>query len=66
MINTIFLFTIVGMGLQERLALKAALNFTADFVSQDYDENSEIKKIVDSIIMNMGYQIMEQLLLVSY
>lgn len=66
MINTIFMFVTVGMGLQERLALKAALNFTADFVSQDFEENSEIKKIVDNILMNMGYQIMEQLLLVKW
>lgn len=27
MLNTIFQFSIAGMGLQERLALKAALNF---------------------------------------
>ncbi|KAI7898106.1 uncharacterized protein BX663DRAFT_526227 [Cokeromyces recurvatus] len=60
MINTIFLFVIAGMGLQERLALKAALNFMADFVSQDHREND---KIVDTIMINLGPQIMEQLLL---
>jgi hypothetical protein len=27
MINAVFMFVIAGMGLQERLALKAALNF---------------------------------------
>ncbi|KAG2210956.1 hypothetical protein INT47_000116, partial [Mucor saturninus] len=63
MISTIFMFVIAGMGLQERLALKAALNFMADFVSQDYQENSDIAKIVDTIMMNMGMQIMEQLLM---
>lgn len=31
MINTIFMFVIAGMGLQERLALKAALNFMVRF-----------------------------------
>ncbi|KAL9551892.1 hypothetical protein PS6_004772 [Mucor atramentarius] len=63
MINTIFMFVIAGMGLQEKLALKAAVNFMADFISQDFQEGSEIAKIVDTIIMNMGIQIMEQLLL---
>ncbi|KAI9468486.1 MAG: armadillo-type protein [Benjaminiella poitrasii] len=60
MINTIFMFVIAGMQLQERLALKAALNFMADFVSQDHQENT---KVVDSIMMNLGPQIMEKLLL---
>ncbi|GAA5806530.1 hypothetical protein HPULCUR_012066 [Helicostylum pulchrum] len=63
MIHTIFMFVIAGMGLQERLALKSALNFMADFVSQDYEEVSEIAKIVDTMMMNMGMQIMEQLLM---
>ncbi|KAL9558404.1 hypothetical protein MBANPS3_000904 [Mucor bainieri] len=63
MINTILMFVIAGMGLQEKLALKAAVNFMADFISQDFQEGSEIAKIVDTIIMNMGIQIMEQLLL---
>lgn len=62
-INAIFMFVITGMGLQERLALKSALNFMADFVSQDYQEDSEIANIMDSLVMNMGMQIMEQLLM---
>ncbi|KAG1452434.1 hypothetical protein G6F55_008680 [Rhizopus delemar] len=62
-INTIFMFVIAGMGLQERLALKAALNFVAEFVSQELQEGSNISKAVDIIMMNKGMQIMEQLLL---
>ncbi|CAO3671228.1 unnamed protein product [Rhizopus microsporus] len=61
MIHVIFMFVIAGMGLQERLALKAALNFVADFVSQELDENKA--KAMDEIMMTMGIQIMEQLLM---
>ncbi|KAI8142326.1 hypothetical protein BJV82DRAFT_153317 [Fennellomyces sp. T-0311] len=56
------MFAIAGMGLQERLALKAALNFMADFVAQEYDEGSQLAEAVNSLVMNMGFQIMEQLL----
>ncbi|KAI8637789.1 hypothetical protein BD408DRAFT_423966 [Parasitella parasitica] len=63
MINTVFLFVIAGMGLQEKLALRAALNFMADFINQVTQENSEIAKMIDTIIVDMGFQIMEQLLL---
>ncbi|CAO3608182.1 unnamed protein product [Cunninghamella blakesleeana] len=62
MINTMILLTIAGMGLQERLALKSALNFMADFVSQDLIEGSKIANIVNNMITNLGLQIMEQLI----
>ncbi|RCH82066.1 hypothetical protein CU098_001352, partial [Rhizopus stolonifer] len=45
MINTIFMFVIAGIGLQERLALQAALGFLAEFVSQNLDEDSPKSKI---------------------
>ncbi|CAO3600466.1 unnamed protein product [Absidia cylindrospora] len=62
MLNTIIQFTIAGMGLQERLALKASLNFMADFVSQDYQEGSKVAEIINTLIMGHGLQVMEQLL----
>lgn len=34
MISTIFMFVIAGMGLQERLALKAALNFMVSLIKK--------------------------------
>ena len=42
MINTVFLFAIAGMGLQERLALKAALNFMVRL------------KYIMSVLINFG------------
>ncbi|KAI8096689.1 armadillo-type protein [Halteromyces radiatus] len=62
MLNTIFQFTIAGMGIQERLALKASLNFMADFVAQDYKEGSKMDEVINKMIMELGLQIMEQLL----
>ncbi|KAG2223171.1 hypothetical protein INT45_011517 [Circinella minor] len=62
MINTVFLFAIAGMGLQERLALKAALIFMAEFVAQEYDDSDQLAGTTHSLVMNMGLQIMEQLL----
>ncbi|KAL0078469.1 armadillo-type protein [Phycomyces blakesleeanus] len=61
-INTIFMFCIAGMGLQERLALKAAVNFMAEFVGQEYEEGTEIGAIVNTLVTNMGPQIIEKLL----
>ncbi|KAI8970253.1 armadillo-type protein [Mycotypha africana] len=63
MINMIFLIVIAGLGLQERLALKAAVMFMADFVTQDHPDNSDISEVADTIMMNLGIKIMEQLLL---
>ncbi|KAG0181559.1 hypothetical protein DFQ29_007920 [Apophysomyces sp. BC1021] len=63
MINTIFMFGIAGMNLQERLALKATLNFMADFVSQSFEEGTETAEIVNTMVMSMGLQMMEQLLM---
>ncbi|KAF7724113.1 hypothetical protein EC973_001297 [Apophysomyces ossiformis] len=63
MIDTIFMFGIAGMNLQERLALKATLNFMADFVSQSFEEGSQAAEVVNTIVLNMGLQMMEQLLM---
>lgn len=56
-----------GKSFKHKCSLPVKLNqiLQADFISQDLQENSEIAKIVDTIIMNMGIQIMEQLLLVN-
>lgn len=56
-----------GKLFKHKCSLPVKLNqiLQADFISQDLQENSEIAKIVDTIIMNMGIQIMEQLLLVN-
>lgn len=62
MINAILQFAIAGMCLQERLALKAALNFMADFFGREYEEGSQLADFVQSLVMTWGMQIMEQLL----
>ncbi|KAI9018037.1 hypothetical protein CLU79DRAFT_298769 [Phycomyces nitens] len=58
------MFCIAGMGLQERLALKAAVNFMAEFVGQDYEEGTGIGAIIHTLVTNMGPQIIEKLLII--
>ncbi|RUS20345.1 armadillo-type protein [Endogone sp. FLAS-F59071] len=69
-LDTILMFAVAGMGLQERLALKAALGFMltrrnwwqADFVGQEYEGNTELAKVVETVMMNLGMRIMQELL----
>ncbi|KAI8890957.1 ARM repeat-containing protein [Backusella circina FSU 941] len=62
MINAVFVFSISGMGLSERLAMKAALSFMSDFINQDLENAPQIAQIVDGLMMNMGLQIIELIL----
>ncbi|RUS35251.1 armadillo-type protein [Jimgerdemannia flammicorona] len=74
MLDTILMFAVAGMGLQERLALKSALSFMvcivggkgawirADFVGQEYESNPELAKLVETVMMNLGMRIMQELL----
>ncbi|KAI8065190.1 armadillo-type protein [Gongronella butleri] len=60
--STMLNFAIASMGVQERLALQAALNFMAGFVSQD-PSDPMVRELVSNMISNMGLQMMEKLLM---
>ncbi|KAF9192441.1 hypothetical protein BGZ51_005635 [Haplosporangium sp. Z 767] len=53
---------IAGLALQERLALKATLNFLVEFVNQSYDF-PQLKQRVDGLMARIGPQMMRGILL---
>jgi len=62
-LNSIFSVAIVGMVLQERLALRAIMAFMADLVAIDAEEGTDLRKFVDDVILNIGFALTEKLLL---
>ncbi|POG60960.1 armadillo-type protein [Rhizophagus irregularis DAOM 181602=DAOM 197198] len=63
MFNGIMTFSVAGLGLQERLALKSAVNFIGEFIGQDC-ENDKFAKGIENVMMTYGLEIMRELLLV--
>ncbi|EXX79986.1 hypothetical protein RirG_000320 [Rhizophagus irregularis DAOM 197198w] len=55
-------FSVAGLGLQERLALKSAVNFIGEFIGQDC-ENDKFAKGIENVMMTYGLEIMRELLL---
>ncbi|KAF9116104.1 hypothetical protein BGX27_004902 [Mortierella sp. AM989] len=55
-------FSVAGLALQERLALKATLLFLIEFVNQNYDY-PELKQRVDGLMARIGPQLMRGILL---
>ncbi|KAF9359157.1 hypothetical protein BGX26_013010 [Mortierella sp. AD094] len=55
-------FSIAGLALQERLALKATLLFLIEFVNQSYDY-PELKQRIDGLMARIGPQMMRGILL---
>ncbi|KAI8584692.1 hypothetical protein K450DRAFT_217528 [Umbelopsis ramanniana AG] len=62
-LNSIFSVAIAGMTLQERLALKAVMSFTAETVAIDAAEGTELRQFVDDLTLNIGYALTQNLLL---
>ncbi|KAF9438652.1 hypothetical protein BGZ76_006213 [Entomortierella beljakovae] len=60
-IESLMNFAIAGLGLQERLALKATLLFFIEFVNQSYDY-PELKQTVAGLIVRIGPQIIRGVL----
>ncbi|CAG8484811.1 9963_t:CDS:10, partial [Acaulospora colombiana] len=59
--SNIMKFSIAGLGLQERLALKSAVAFMSEFVGQHY-EDERLSKGIESVIMTYGMEIMRELI----
>ncbi|CAG8469994.1 12703_t:CDS:10 [Acaulospora morrowiae] len=59
--NNIMKFSIAGLGLQERLALKSAVTFMSEFVGQHY-EDEQLSKGIENVIMTYGMEIMRELI----
>ncbi|CAG8649565.1 9078_t:CDS:10 [Dentiscutata erythropus] len=62
MFKSILTFSVAGLGLQERLALKSAVNFMGEFIGQNY-KDEQFAKGVENVMMACGLEIMRELLL---
>ncbi|CAG8716528.1 5972_t:CDS:2, partial [Cetraspora pellucida] len=62
MFKSILTFSVAGLGLQERLALKSAVTFMGEFIGQHFKEE-QFAKGVENIMMTYGLEIMKELLL---
>ncbi|KAF0484223.1 ARM repeat-containing protein [Gigaspora margarita] len=62
MFRSILTFSVAGLGLQERLALKSAVTFMGEFIGQNYKEE-QFAKGVENVMMAYGLEIMRELLL---
>ncbi|RHZ79420.1 hypothetical protein Glove_146g38 [Diversispora epigaea] len=59
--NNIMKFSVVGLSVQERLALKSAITFMGEFVGQHY-EDEQLSKGIENIMMTYGMEIMRELI----